>query len=243
MTIKSEIPSSRGQSLGTAVDQAMVIAVVSDVVCPWCLIGKRRLEKALKLLEREDMQIHWRPFELNPDIPKEGVNRQEYRIRKCGSLSYARQLEARVAAAGAEEGIKFRFDRIERMPNTLDAHRLIWLAAREGLQNAVVERLFDAYFIDGKDVGKHEVLRGIGKESGLDSGSVDSLLASNFGTAEIFAEEGHARARGVNGVPTFFINDVPIASGAQKPELLASVLRPALEPALEQCSPQDGACG
>jgi predicted DsbA family dithiol-disulfide isomerase len=237
MAIKSGIPRSQ------AVDEAMVIAVVSDVVCPWCFIGKRRLEKALKLIERQDIQVHWRAFELNPDVPKEGVNRQQYRVRKFGSLGYAQQLEARVAAAGAEEGINFRFDRIDRIPNTLDAHRLIWLAAREGLQNAVAERLFEAYFIDGKDVGNHEVLRGVGKDSGLDSGSVDSLLASDLGTAEILAEEGHARAQGVNGVPAFFINDEPIASGAQKPELLASMFRLALEPALEQCSPEDGACG
>src|SRR5271169_4086767 len=101
----------------------MIVEVVSDVVCPWCYIGKRRLEKALELLGREDVQIQWKPFELNPGIPKDGMDRKEHRILKFGSLAYARQLEQRVAAAGSEAGIDFQFDRIERIPSTLDAHR------------------------------------------------------------------------------------------------------------------------
>src|SRR4051794_33136176 len=118
-----------------------VIEVVSDVVCPWCYIGKRRLEKALALLQRESVTVSWKPFELNPGAPKEGLDRQAYRIRKFGSLAYSQQLEARVAAAGAEEGIAFRFDEIKRTPNTFEAHRLIWFAGREsaGMQNRVVE--------------------------------------------------------------------------------------------------------
>jgi len=220
-----------------------IIEVVSDVVCPWCFIGKRRLEKALELLGRQDVQVQWRAFELNPDISKAGVDRQEHRIRKFGSLSRARQLEARVAAAGAEEGIEFHFDRIERMPNTFDAHRLIWLAGRDGLQNTLAERLFHAYFIDGEDVGKHEVLKRIGKQSGLDSDNVDSLIDSDFGAKEIRAEEDRARMEGVNGVPTFIIQGVPITSGAHKPQVLASLLGPALEPTLQQCSLEEDTCG
>ena len=134
------------------------IEVVSDVVCPWCFIGKRRLEKALALLDRQDATIRWKPFQLNPTTPKEGMDRQAYRIRKFGSLAYSQQLEARVAAAGAEEGIEFRFDQIKRTPNTLEAYRLIWFAGREQgqdgrnvltVQNVVVENLFRAYFLDG----------------------------------------------------------------------------------------------
>ena len=219
------------------------IEVVSDVVCPWCFIGKRRMEKALTLLGREDVQIRWRAFELNPNISKAGVDRQEHRLRKFGSLARARQLEAHVAAAGAEEGIDFHFDRIERMPNTFDAHRLIWLAGRDGFQNTQVERLFHAYFIDGEDVGNCEVLKRIGKQSGLDSDSVDRLVDSDFGAKEIRAEEDRARVEGVNGVPTFFIQGVPITSGAHQPQVLAALLGPALEPALQQCSLEEDTCG
>jgi predicted DsbA family dithiol-disulfide isomerase len=241
MAHENEVLSSAARSPEMAADA--VIEVVSDVVCPWCFIGKRRLEKALKLLERQDLQIQWRAFELNPDISKAGVDRQEHRIRKFGSLVRARQLEAHVAAAGAEEGIEFHFDRIERMPNTFDAHRLIWLAGRDGLQNALVERLFQAYFIDGENVGNHAVLKRIAKQSGLDSSSVDRLLDGDLGVEETRAEENRARVEGVNGVPTFFVSGVPITSGAHKPQVLATLLGPALEPTSQQCSLDDAKCG
>src|SRR5713226_5636071 len=218
--------------------QPVIIDVVSDVVCPWCFIGKRRLEKALALLGRKDVRVHWKPFQLNPDAPKEGMNRAAYRARKFGSLAYAQQLETHVVDAGAEEGIGFRFDRIERVPNTLDAHRLIWLAGQDGGQDAIVENLFRAYFIDAEDVGKREVLQRIGGQSGLDSGRVEQFLAADAGRSEVIAEEGEARKHGVSGVPTFFVNGQPVMSGAQKPDLLASVLAPVLG----QCSLDDGAC-
>jgi predicted DsbA family dithiol-disulfide isomerase len=203
-----------------------LIEVVSDVVCPWCFIGKRRLEKALELLGRPGQQVRWKAFQLNPDAPREGMNRQAYRVRKFGSLAYSQQLEARVADAG--RGIEFGFDRIERTPNTFDAHRLIWLAGREGAQNEAVERLFRAYFIEAEDVGSLSVLKQVGTESGLDAGLVEELLSGDLGAGEVADDERHARAQGVSGVPTFFVDGVPIASGAQKPELLASVLGPVL---------------
>ena len=217
---------------------AIIIEVVSDVVCPWCFIGKRRLEKALALLRRKDVGVNWRAFELNHDAPKEGMNRAAYRARKFGSLAYAQQLETHVVEAGAEEGIGFRFDRIERVPITFDAHRLIWLAGQEGMQDAVVENLFRAYFIDAEDVGKPDLLRRIGVQSGLDSGRVEQLLAGDPGRSEVLADEREARAHGVTGVPTFFVNGQPVVSGAQKPDLLASLLAPVLG----QCSLEDGAC-
>jgi len=216
----------------------MLIEVVSDVVCPWCFIGKRRLEKALSLVGRQDLRVQWKAFELNPHAPKEGLDRQQYRALKFGSTAYAKQLEAHVAGAGAEEGINFRFDRIERVPNTLDAHRLIWLAGQDGQQDAVVENLFRAYFFEGEDVGRAEVLKRIASESGLDSGRVDELLNSDLGRSEVQAEEREAHSRGVNGVPAFFVSGMPVASGAQKPEVLASLLGPARE----QCSLDDGGC-
>ena len=215
-----------------------VIEVVSDVVCPWCFIGKRRLEKALTFVGQKGAKVHWKAFELNPQAPKKGMDRQAYRARKFGSTAYAMELEGRVVEAGAEEGIEFRFDRVERVPNTLDAHRLIWLAGREGSQDAIVENLFRAYFIDAQDVGDRDVLRKIGAESGLDSAKVDELLNTDLGKDEVLEEEREARKRGVNGVPAFFVQNQPIVSGAQKPEILAS----ALGPALGRCSIEDGAC-
>ncbi|PYT33760.1 MAG: disulfide bond formation protein DsbA [Acidobacteria bacterium] len=218
--------------------QPIIIEVVSDVVCPWCFIGKRRLEKALALLGRKNVRVHWKPFELNPDAPKEGMNRAAYRARKFGSTAHAQQLETHVVEAGTEEGIGFRFDRIERVPNTFDAHRLIWLAGQEGVQEAVVENLFRAYFIDAEDVGKSEVLKRMGVQSGLDSGRVEQLLAGDPGRNEVLAEERKARSHGISGVPTFFVNGQPVMSGAQKPDLLASVLAPVLG----QRSLEGGAC-
>ena len=215
-----------------------MIQVVSDVVCPWCFIGKRRLEKALALLGRPDAAVEWKPFELNPDAPREGMDRQSYRIRKFGSLAYSRQLEERVAAAGAGEGIEFRFDRITRIPNTFEAHRLIWLAGRARVQNAVVESLFRAYFMDAEDVGDIGVLKRIGSESGLEIDRLDELFTARHGEGELHSEENDARRRGVSGVPTFFLNGEPITSGAHPPELLASVLGPALS----QCSVADSTC-
>ena len=217
---------------------APAVEVVSDVVCPWCFIGKRRLAKALALAGRKGAQVRWKAFELNPQVPKEGIDRPAYRARKFGSAAYAKELEARVIEAGAEDGIEFRFDRIERVPNTLDAHRLIWLAGREGNQDAIVENLFLAYFIDGQDVGNREVLRKIAAKSGLGSTTVDELSRTELGKREVLDEESEARAHGVNGVPSFFLQGVPVMSGAQKPEILAS----AFGSALGQCSLDDGAC-
>jgi predicted DsbA family dithiol-disulfide isomerase len=214
---------------------APVIEVVSDVVCPWCFIGKRRLEKALALVGRKDAEIHWKAFELNPQAPKEGMDRQVYRARKFGRAAYAKQLEARVIEAGAEEGIEFRFDRVELVPNTFDAHRLIWLAGR---QDAIVENLFRGYFIDGQDIGNPETLHKIAAESGLDSAKVDELLNTNLGKQQVLDEERDAHKCGVNGVPSFFLQGQPVMSGAQKPEILAS----ALGHALGQCSLEDGDC-
>ena len=213
--------------------QAPIIAVVSDVVCPWCLIGKRRLEKALALLDRPDVRVHWRPFELNPDAPKQGMDRQSHRARKFGSLVRAQELEAGVAAAGAEEGI----------PNTFEAHRLIWFAGREGVEDAVVDGLFRAYFVDAEDVGEVDVLKRIGAESGLDAGRLDQLFAEMLGTEQLIAEQRAVRVRGVNSVPTFFVNGEAVTSGAHKPELLAAFLGQALGPGLSQCSSENGRCG
>src|SRR5579871_4952132 len=131
----------------------LAVDVISDVICPWCYIGKRRLERAVTALDRQhEVRVRWLPFQLNPTMPREGIGRREYRTRKFGNWERSLELDARVAAVGEAEGIQFAFDRIERTPNTLDAHRLIWLADKEGIQDAVVEALFRAYFRDGRDI-------------------------------------------------------------------------------------------
>ena len=212
-----------------------VIQVVSDVVCPWCFIGKRRLEKAVKLLG-QPVEIHWTAFQLNPAAPKGGMDRKEYRIHKFGSAEYARQLETRVVEAGREEGIDFQFDQITRIPNTFDAHRLIWLAGREGVQDAVVERLFRAYFIDAEDAGDASVLARIGREAGIDRTVLEPLWDGDLGVEDVAKEEELARRYGVSGVPAFFVNGVPVTSGAQQPELLAHVFGQVLGADGAQCS-------
>lgn len=218
-----------------------VIQVVSDVVCPWCFIGKRRLEKALQLLE-QPVEVRWTTFQLNPAAPKEGMDRKEYRLRKFGSVEYARQLEARVAEAGREDGISFQFGKITRIPNTFDAHRLIWLAGREGAQDAVVERLFGAYFIDAEDVGDAAVLTRIGVEAGIDGAAIEQLFGGDLGAGEVAKEEELARRHGVSGVPTFFVNGVPVTSGAHQPELLAHVFGQVLGADGAQCSVEQQNC-
>src|SRR5690242_1110425 len=146
------------------------IDIVSDAICPWCYIGKRQLERALTTLEEEGLQfsIHWNPFQLNPDMPKEGRDRMAYRAQKFGSAERARELDERVANAAAAVGLQFRQDLMLRTPNTLDAHRLIWLAGREGVQDEVMEAVFKAYFTQGRDIGDREVLEDCAVEGGLD---------------------------------------------------------------------------
>src|ERR1051325_6492121 len=133
------------------------VDVISDVICPWCWIGKRRLEKAIASLG-QPVKVRWFPFQLNPTMPKDGISRREYRTRKFGTWERSLELDARVIEVGKAEGIEFAFDRIERTPNTLDAHRLIWLADKEGIQGAVVEARFRSYFTEGRDIGNRQAL-------------------------------------------------------------------------------------
>src|SRR5882672_5168329 len=136
----------------------LTVDVISDVICPWCYIGKRRLEKAVAAFGRKQVRVRWHPFQLNPRMPKRGMNRQEYRTAKFGSRERSLALDAQVAEAGRGERISFAFDRIERTPNTLDAHRLIGLADKEDVQDAVVEAVFRAYFVEGRDISQTAIL-------------------------------------------------------------------------------------
>jgi predicted DsbA family dithiol-disulfide isomerase len=206
------------------------IEAFSDAICPWCYIGKRRPEKALELLgDRHDVQILWRPFELNPGMPPEGIDRRAYRTAKFGSWERSLELETRVAAVGAEVGIPFAFDRIARTPNTFDAHRLIGYSQQQGNQNALVEALFQAYFIDGRDIGDRRVLANIAAEAGLDQAEVEGFLASDQGADDVRHEEERGRRLGIDGVPHFLINGKIALSGAQEPEVILAAIEDSIQ--------------
>lgn len=204
----------------------LTIDVISDVICPWCFIGKRRLEKALN---GRPASVRWHPFELNPDMPREGIERKAYRIKKFGSWERSQELDAEVAAAGQGEGIAFNFDRQSRTPNTLDAHRVIWIAGERGVQDAVVEALFQAYFTDGHDLSDRGTLAGVAAGAGLDGAEIDELLASDKGLDVIRAAEEQARRLSVSGVPFFVVNGRVALSGAQPPELFRQAFEQAGE--------------
>ena len=207
------------------------IDVVSDAVCPWCWIGKRHLEGALARLADggERFEVHWRPFQLNPDMPPEGVERAAYRAAKFGSLERSRELDAQVATAGAAVGLEFRLDRQRRTPNTVDAHRLIRHAGAVGgpaRQGTVVEALFRAYFHDGRDIGDPAVLAEAAAEAGLDDGA--AFLASGEGAAEVREEDAGFRRLGISGVPSFALAGHLLFSGAVPAERMADAFRRAL---------------
>lgn len=208
---------------------ALTIEVISDGICPWCFVGKRRMEKALKAVEgRYETQVTWRPFELNPNMPKEGMDRRTYRTAKFGSWEKSLALDAQVAAVGATEGIPFAFDRIQRTPNTFDAHRLIWLANREAIQDAIAEALFRSYFTEGLDISDRRVLIDIASTTGLSSAQVEHFLESNDGVAEVQQEEAEVRQLGISGVPFFVINKQYGISGAQSVNTLVDAFDKAL---------------
>jgi predicted DsbA family dithiol-disulfide isomerase len=193
------------------------VEVASDVVCPWCYIGKRRLEKALGLVKNElNPEIRWLPFQLNPGMPKEGMPRAEYRKAKFGSLERSRALDARVIAEGKSEGIDFAFERIERTPNTSEAHKLIALAENQG---AVVDALFKAYFEEAKDIGDPEVLAEIAAQCGVKAWPEQARDVSEL--------EERVRGLGISAVPTFIFDHKLGVSGAYPPESLAEAMRQA----------------
>ncbi len=198
----------------------LVIDVVSDAVCPWCFIGKRRLEKAIALSD-VPVAVRWHPFQLDPTIPPEGKSRRAYLEAKFGTAERIAELHANIEAAGASEGIDFAFDKIKVSPNTLDAHRLIRWAAEHGRQEAVVEALFRAYFLEGRDIGDREVLAELAANAGMDRARVAERLASDEDRREVSAEIASAQQIGVTGVPTFIIASRYGVVGAQAPATLA----------------------
>ena len=205
-------------------DRGFPIDVYSDAVCPWCYVGKRRLERALTEFGG-DVRVTWRPFQLNPTMPKDGLDRTAYLEAKFGSLETFRQLEEHVQAAGASERITFAFEKIARTPNTFAAHRLIWLGEREGCQDAVVDALFRGYFEEGADIGSIAVLVQLAAQAGLPDESVERLLQSDEGTAEVKAEESAGHKLGIRGVPYFVVDGTYAISGAQPVDIFVSALK------------------
>jgi predicted DsbA family dithiol-disulfide isomerase len=206
---------------------ADTIDVVSDVVCPWCYIGKRHLEAAIAQLPADTRPVvRWHPFQLNPDLPRAGIGRRSYLEEKFGGPERAAQIYERVKAAGRAAGLELDFDRIERQPNTLDAHRLIAWAQAEGGgdADALVEALFRAYFVEGRYIGDREVLAEIAGEAGYDAARARELLGDETGVAEIAEMDKHARQMGISGVPFFVFNQRVGVSGAQgSPALLEAL--------------------
>lgn len=205
------------------------IEIASDVICPWCFIGKRRFEKAVQMLDGEvDVQVTWLPFQLNPDMPEEGVARDAYRARKFGSLEKSRQLDARVAGEAAGEGLQFAFERMSRTPNTLAAHRLIDLAQQQGKGDAVVEALFRAYFLEARDIGEHAVLEAVAESCGLGRAALEARLADAAERRRVVELEESVRELGISAVPTFVMGRRYGVSGAHPPESLVQAIRQAV---------------
>ena len=204
------------------------IDVISDVVCPWCYIGQRRLGEALARLPEEDparrATLRWHPFQLNPQMPEAGVPRKNYAEDKFGSPQRVAELNARVAAVGATHGIPFAFDRIQHQPNTRDAHRLINWAQSQRDASDLVERLFRAFFVEGRNIGDHAVLAAIAGEAGLDAQAAREMLDSDEGAEAVGVMDHRAREIGVQGVPFFIFNQHIAVSGAQEPAVLLDAI-------------------
>jgi len=205
----------------------VAVDVISDVICPWCFIGKRRLEKAISAYGKP-VTVRWHPFQLNPAMPKDGISRREYRIGKFGSWEGSMELDANIVAVGMQEGIHFDFDRMERTPNTLDAHRLIWLSDKDGIQHAVVEALFLAYFTEGRDISNQQTLIDVVAEAGMDRAGAEATLNSDEGMDAIKEAGEQARRFRVEGVPFFIVNNELTLSGAQSPDAFLAAFNQAI---------------
>ena len=207
------------------------IDVISDAICPWCYIGKRHLESALEILDKRQLRfaVAWHPFQLNPDMPVDGVDRQKYREAKFGGPERARQIDERITGTAAGVGLEFHLERLTRTPNTVKAHRLIRFAGQKGVQDDVVEALFDGYFCRGADIGDAKVLAEIGSKGGLDVEDVLAMLASDAGHKEVLAGDQMARNAGIQGVPSFALQGHVLFSGAVPADEMAASFHRAWE--------------
>lgn len=225
-------------------ERAFTIDVISDVVCPWCFIGRRRLGAALERFAAEEPRVRplvsWHPFQLNPNLPPEGIDRRVYLAEKFGGAHRAADIYERVRAAGATVGIDFAFEKIARQPNTLDAHRLISWAQAQGSAEDLVEGLFRAYFLEGRFIGDREVLAAIAGEAGLSAEAARAHLVSNEGAAAIAEMDRRVRELGVTGVPFFIFGGRLAVSGAQEPAVLAGAMTEAMRETEEDAPRSEG---
>lgn len=210
--------------------QAVIIEIYSDLICPWCYIGKRRFEQGLELSGVTDrVETSWKPFELNPSMPPEGMNRRDYRIQKFGSWEHSQRLDAQVEAAAAAEKLVFNYAIAQVTPNTRNGHLLINMAAQYGKQNQVVEALFAGYFCNGVNVGDRTALIKIGLQCGLPNDELNELFACDTARAKLEEDLRQAAALRIHSVPTFVVNGHVSFAGAQSPSMIAEVLREAIK--------------
>ena len=202
----------------------MRIDYVFDTVCPWCYVGKRRFERALRLRPGARVEIDWRPFLLNPDIPVEGIDRNSYLDRKFGGPGRVQRMHGAVATAGRAEGIEFAFDRIQRTPNTLHSHRLIRFARQMGRESETVEAIYNAYFCQGRDIGDIGELVAIAGELGIPEAEAAGFLYSDSEITATMNDNARAHRLGVNGVPCVIIDGLYALAGAQEPDILLRLI-------------------
>ena len=211
----------------------MKVEIVSDTICPWCYIGEKKFTLALNHIKTQypdlPVEVEWRPFQLYPETPKEGVNRKEAMKRKFGGGRQGREIAKTIEHNGAAVGIRFNFEAQEKTPNTLDSHRLIRWSKSAGCQDAVVEALFRGYFIEGRDIGDPEVLTAIAEESGMDASIVSDLLKTDADESAIRAQDIEARELGIAGVPAFIFNEKFTVGGAQDVETFVRIMNKVIE--------------
>ncbi|MAR20308.1 DsbA family oxidoreductase [Paracoccaceae bacterium] len=198
--------------------------ILSDPICPWCYIGKNNLDRVLAKEPINPFTIEWHPFQLNPEMPLAGMNRQDYLEQKFGGKQNAYRVYSRISSTAVKAGLNLELQLIKKTPNTLNAHRLIHWAGIEGLQNSVVSALFESYFVKGEDIGDLSTLVKIGASVGLDKDLISKLLKEDTELIEIKQRDANSRERGVTGVPTFIIANTHVLPGAQTEELWSSIL-------------------
>ena len=201
------------------------IDIISDPICPWCYIGKTRLDRALELNPTHNFIIEWHPFQLNPAMPKDGMDRREYLEAKFGGQKEAIEVYSNIDKTATETGLSLNFGGIKRTPNTIDAHRLIHWAGIEGRQNSIIDRLFKAYFQEGRDISEHSVLTRIASAAGMDQDVVRSLLKSDADKEDIKARDTDARKRGIQGVPAFVVANEYVIQGAQTIDIWDNIIK------------------
>jgi len=225
--------NSAGMNMLAPPRTKLTIEVILDLVCPWCFLGTKRLLRTLRQRPGVLFELQWRPFLLNPDMPRAGIARGDYLVRKFGSADRAERLHGTVAALGRAEGITFQFDRIAQAPSSVNAHRLVALASRYGVARELVEALFSAHFCEGEDIGDARCLLRIAHDAGLPLAPTRALLASDEGADQVHAENLHAHRMCVNGVPCFILAQRHAIAGAQEAEVFERLIDVALNEASE----------